>query len=66
MNKPHDIIQTIFRDSNYHLSLFPDDEIEALRQKVFDGCDWKCGQTLYRHSRAGGNPVKKTSRRDTL
>ena len=34
MNKPHDIIQTIFRDSNYHLSLFPDDEINALREKV--------------------------------
>ena len=39
MNKPHDIIQTIFRDSNYHLSLFHDDEIDALREKV-------CSRTL--------------------
>jgi type I restriction enzyme M protein len=30
-----DILQTILKDSNYNLSLFSDEEIEALRQKVF-------------------------------
>lgn len=30
-----DIIQTILKDSNYHLSLFTNNEIEALRDKVF-------------------------------
>ncbi|MCK4823204.1 type I restriction enzyme HsdR N-terminal domain-containing protein, partial [bacterium] len=30
-----DIIQTILRDSNYHLSLFTKDEIDAIRDKVF-------------------------------
>ncbi len=30
-----DIIQTILRDSNYHLTLFSTDEIEALLKKVF-------------------------------
>ena len=30
-----DIIQTILKDSDYHLALFSEDEIEALRQKVF-------------------------------
>ena len=30
-----DILQSILKDSNYNLSLFSDEEIEALRQKVF-------------------------------
>ena len=30
-----DIIQTILKDSDYHLSLFKEDEIESLRNKVF-------------------------------
>ena len=30
-----DILQTILKDSNYNLTLFSDEEIEALRQKVF-------------------------------
>lgn len=30
-----DILQTLLKDSNYNLSLFSDEEIEALRQKVF-------------------------------
>lgn len=30
-----DIIQTILKDSNYHLALFTADEIEALRQQIF-------------------------------
>ncbi len=30
-----DILQTILKDSNYNLSLVTDEEIEALRQKVF-------------------------------
>ena len=30
-----DILQTILKDSNYNLSLFTDEEIEAVRQKVF-------------------------------
>ena len=30
-----DIIQTILRDSNYHLALFGDDEIESLRERIF-------------------------------
>lgn len=30
-----DILQAILKDSNYNLSLFSDEEIEALRQKVF-------------------------------
>jgi len=30
-----DIIQTVLKDSNYHLSLFTNDEVEALREKVF-------------------------------
>ena len=34
MTQP-DIIQTILKDSNYHLSLFSKDEIESLRQQVF-------------------------------
>ena len=34
MTQP-DIIQTILKDSNYHLSLFSDDEIDFLREKVF-------------------------------
>ena len=29
------IIQTIFKDSNFHLSLFTEEEIDALRDKVF-------------------------------
>ena len=29
-----DIIQTILKDSNYHLSLFSDDEIAALNNKI--------------------------------
>ena len=29
-----DIIQNILKDSNYHLSLFTDDEIDALRGKI--------------------------------
>ena len=33
--KHEDIIQTILKDSNYHLSLFTKDEINALRDKVF-------------------------------
>lgn len=34
MTKP-DIIQAILKDSNYHLALFSDDEINALRGKIF-------------------------------
>ena len=34
MNKPNDIIQTILKDSNYHLLLFSDDEIDSLRGKI--------------------------------
>ncbi|MFQ5687902.1 MAG: restriction endonuclease subunit R, partial [Candidatus Scalindua sp.] len=34
MTQP-DLIQTILKDSNYHLALFTEDEIEALRSKVF-------------------------------
>ena len=34
MTRP-DIIQTILKDSNYHLSLFSADEIECLRKQVF-------------------------------
>ena len=34
MNKPNDIIQTILNDSNYHLLLFSDDEIDSLRGKI--------------------------------
>ncbi len=34
MTQP-DIIQIILKDSNYHLSLFSADEIDALRQQVF-------------------------------
>ncbi len=34
MTQP-DIIQTILKDSNYHLALFSADEIEALRKEVF-------------------------------
>ena len=30
-----DIIQIILRDSNYYLSLFKEDEIESLREKIF-------------------------------
>ena len=30
-----DIIQTILRDSNYHLDLFTDAEVQALREKIF-------------------------------
>ncbi|OQY29437.1 MAG: hypothetical protein B6I38_08265 [Anaerolineaceae bacterium 4572_5.1] len=30
-----DIIQTILKDSNYHLSLFSTEEIEALRKEIF-------------------------------
>ncbi len=30
-----DIIQTILKDSNYHLALFTTDEIDALRQQIF-------------------------------
>ena len=30
-----DIIQAILKDSNYHLVLFTEDEIEALRGKIF-------------------------------
>jgi type I restriction enzyme M protein len=30
-----DIIQTILKDSNYHLSIFTKEEIEALRGKIF-------------------------------
>ncbi len=29
-----DIIQTILKDSNYHLSLFSEDEIAALSNKI--------------------------------
>ena len=29
-----DIVQPTFKDSNYHLSLFSDDEIIALRRKI--------------------------------
>jgi type I restriction enzyme M protein len=29
-----DVIQTILKDSNYHLSLFSEDEISALRKKI--------------------------------
>jgi len=34
MTQP-DIIQTILKDSNYHLDLFTDPEVQALRQKIF-------------------------------
>ena len=34
MTEP-DIIQTILKDSNYHLVLFTDDEIQELREKIF-------------------------------
>ena len=34
MTQP-DIIQTILKDSNYHLALFSTDEIDALRKQVF-------------------------------
>jgi len=34
MTQP-DIIQTILKDSKYHLAMFSDDEIDALRQQVF-------------------------------
>ena len=34
MTQP-DIIQTVLKDSNYHLALFKADEIQALREKVF-------------------------------
>ena len=34
MTQP-DIIQTILKDSNYHLDLFTDDEIQELRKKIF-------------------------------
>ena len=34
MNKPNNIIQTILKDSNYHLLLFSDDEIDSLRGKI--------------------------------
>ena len=30
-----DIVQTILKNSNYHLALFSEDEIESLRNKVF-------------------------------
>ena len=30
-----DIIQTILKDSDYHLSLFKDDEIDSLRDRIF-------------------------------
>ena len=30
-----DIIQTILKDSNYHLDLFTDPEVQSLRQKIF-------------------------------
>ena len=30
-----DIIQTILKDSNYHLDLFTDAEVQTLRQKIF-------------------------------
>ena len=30
-----DIVQTILKDSDYHLSLFSEGEIESLRNKVF-------------------------------
>ena len=30
----HDILQTILKDSNYHLDLFNESEIQDLRQKV--------------------------------
>ena len=34
MTQP-DIIQTILKDSNYHLDMFSADEIESLREKIF-------------------------------
>jgi len=34
--KQLDIIQTILKDSNYHLALFSADEIESLRKEVFN------------------------------
>ena len=34
MNKQNDIIQTILKDSNYHLLLFSDDEIDSLMGKI--------------------------------
>jgi type I restriction enzyme M protein len=30
-----DIVQTILKDSNYHLSIFKKEEIEALTSKIF-------------------------------
>jgi len=30
-----DILQSVLKDSNYNLSLFSDEEIESLRQRVF-------------------------------
>ena len=35
MNQSDDNIQTVFRDTNYHLSLFSDDEIESLRSEIY-------------------------------
>ena len=34
MTQP-DIIQSILKDSNYHLGLFMDDEIASLQEKIF-------------------------------
>ena len=34
MTQP-DIIQTILKDSDYHLDLFTDPEVQALREKIF-------------------------------
>ena len=34
MTQP-DIIQTILKDSDYHLDLFTDPEVQTLRQKIF-------------------------------
>ena len=30
-----DILQTIFKDSDYHLALFTEDEIKALQKNIF-------------------------------
>ena len=35
MTQQPDIIQTILKDSNYHLALFADDEIDNLRAQIF-------------------------------
>ena len=35
MTQQSDIIQTIFKDSNYHLALFSEDEIDNLRTRIF-------------------------------